>query len=71
MAGRHKAQRESVTIVRTSVLPAATVEEKCRRVYTRQIVKDGVRFPVLARLIRNNDKQYRTVFKAVRPSLFA
>jgi len=71
MAGRHKAQRESVTIVRTSVLPSATVEENCRRVYTKQIVKEGIRFPVLSRLIRNNDKQYRTVFKATRPSLFA
>merc|ERR1712032_1346197 len=70
MAGRHKAQRESVTIVRTSVL-SGNVEETCRRLYTRQIVKDGVRFPVLNRLIRNSDKQYRTVFKAVRPSLFA
>ena len=71
MAGRHKAQRESITIVRTSVLPAADVEEKCRRVYTRQIVKDGIRFPVLSRLIRNSNRQYRTVFKATRPTLFA
>ena len=71
MAGRHKAQRESITIVRTTVLPAAEVEEKCRRVYTRQIVKEGIRFPVLSRLIRNSDKSYRTVFKATRPSLFA
>ena len=71
MAGRHKAQRESITIVRTTVIPAATCEESCRRVYTKQIVKEGIRFPVLSRLIRNSDKQYRTVFKANRPSLFA
>jgi large subunit ribosomal protein L18Ae len=71
MAGRHKAQRESVTIVRTTVLPADKTEEVCRRVYTRQIVKDGVKFPVLSRLVRNSNRQYRTVFKATRPSLFA
>ena len=71
MAGRHKAQRESVTIVRTTVIPADKVEENARRVYTKQVIKQGVRFPVLSRLIRNSDRQYRTVFKASRPSLFA
>ena len=38
---------------------------------SEQIVKEGIRFPVLARLIRNSDRQYRTVFKATRPTLFA
>jgi hypothetical protein len=71
MAGRHKAQRESVTIVRTTVLPAKDVADVARRNYTKQIVRDNIRFPVLSRLIRSDKKAYRSVFRANRPSLFA
>lgn len=71
MAGRHKAQRESVTIVRTTILPEKTVADVARRNYTKQIVREGIRFPVLSRLIRPNKKAFRSVFRANRPSLFA
>jgi hypothetical protein len=68
LAGRHKAQRESVTIVRTVEIPNA---DNVKRVTLKQVTRDGVKFPVLARRIRVDKKQYRTVFKANRPSLFA
>ena len=70
MAGRHKAQRESVTIVRTTQI-TGDVEKNSRRNYTKQIVRENVRFPILSRLIRANRKSFRTVFRANRPSLFA
>lgn len=70
MAGRHKAQRESVTIVRTVEIKG-DVEENCRRPYIKQVAKEGVKFPVLQRKLRPSKKTFRTVFKAHRPSLFA
>lgn len=71
MAGRHKAQRESVTIVRTTLINEKEVADLARRNYTKQIVRENVRFPVLSRLIRSNNKSFRSVFRANRPSLFA
>lgn len=71
MAGRHKAQRESVTIVRTTTLPEKEIGDVARRNYTKQIVRENIRFPILSRLIRSDKKAYRSVFKANRPSLFA
>ncbi len=68
LAGRHKAQRESVTIVRTTEV---TKDDDVKRVTLKQVVRDGVKFPILARRIRVSHKQHRTVFKANRPSLFA
>ena len=71
MAGRHKAQRESVTIVRTTILPEKELVDSARRNYTKQIVRESIRFPVLSRLIRSDRKAFRSVFRANRPSLFA
>jgi hypothetical protein len=74
MAGRHKAQRESTTIVRTMEIRAEKdekIEDKVKRASIKQIVKDGVRFPILARKLRAARKTYRTVFKASKPNLFA
>jgi large subunit ribosomal protein L18Ae len=68
LSGRHKAQRESVTIVRTTEIHN---DDDIKRNTLKQVVKDGVRFPILARRIRVASKQYRTVFEANRPSLFA
>jgi large subunit ribosomal protein L18Ae len=70
MAGRHKAQRESIVIVRTTEIKG-DIEKEARRPYIKQIVKEGVKFPQLQRRIRPAQKTYRTVFKATRPNLFA
>jgi large subunit ribosomal protein L18Ae len=69
MAGRHKAQRESLVIVRTTEIK--NVAEDSKRSYTTQIVKEGIRFPLLHRRLRPARKTFRTVFKATRPNLVA
>jgi hypothetical protein len=68
LSGRHKAQRESITIVRTTEIHNS---DDVKRVTLKQVTKEGVKFPILARRIRVHNKQYRSVFKANRPSLFA
>ncbi len=68
MAGRHKAQRESLTIIRTTELTGDLVKN-CRRAYIRQIVRPDVKFPQLHRQLRS-EPRYKTVFQANRPVLF-
>jgi len=70
MAGRHKAQRESLVIVRTTEL-TGDVSETSKRSYTSQILKEGIKFPLLQKRIRPARKTFRTVFKASRPNLIA
>ena len=70
MAGRHKAQRESLVIVRTTEI-TGDVQKEAKRVYTTQVTKDEVKFPVLQRVLRPSRKSLRTVFKANRPNLFS
>ena len=69
MAGRHKAQRESLVIVRTTEIK--DVAENSKRAYTSQILKDGIKFPLLHKKFRSARKTFRTVFKASRPNLIA
>ena len=70
MSGRHKAQRESLTIVRTTEI-RGDIEKESRRPYIKQISREGVRFPLLQRKLRPYRKTFRTVFKASRPNLFS
>lgn len=70
MAGRHKAQRESLVIVRTTEVVGNAAEE-AKRSYTTQILREGIKFPLLHRRIRPARKTFRTVFKATRPNLVA
>jgi large subunit ribosomal protein L18Ae len=70
MAGRHKAQRESLVIVRTTEITGDVVKE-AKRNYTTQVSREGVKFPLLQRQMRPARKTFRTVFKATRPNLFA
>jgi len=70
MSGRHKAQTESLIIVRTTVIKGKNMEKEVRRVYTRQLVKDGVRFPILQRRLRPPTNSLKSTFKASRPNLF-
>jgi hypothetical protein len=73
MAGRHKAQRESLVIVRTLEVTQDSKNDdtSIKRNYTTQIVRDGIKFPLLQRKLRPYRKSFRTVFKATRPNLFA
>ena len=70
MAGRHKAQRESLVIIRTTELKGDLYGKTSRRAYIRNIVKPGARFPILHKRIRSAPR-YRSVFQANRPSLNA
>lgn len=69
MAGRHKAQRESLTIVRTTELKGDLVKG-ARRAQIRMISRPGVKFPVLHKRVRSAPR-YRTIFQANRPTLNA
>ena len=57
MAGRHKAQRESLTIIRTTEIKGDLVKN-VRRAYIRQIVRPNVKFPVLHKRIRKYLQMY-------------
>jgi len=70
MAGRHKAQRESLVIIRTTEIKG-DVAENAKRTYSTQVAKEGIKFPLLQRKLRPYRKAFKTVFKATRPNLFA
>jgi hypothetical protein len=69
MAGRHKAQIESLTIIRTTELKGDLVKNS-RRAYIRQVVRPGAKFPILHKRIRSAPR-YSSVFQANRPTLNA
>lgn len=69
MVGRHKAQRESLVIVRTTVLKG-DIEKEAKRVYIKQIMKHDVRFPLLNKRIRPAPA-FRKIFRPNRPCLVA
>lgn len=70
MAGRHKAQRESLVVIRTTVLKGKNLEKEAKRAYTRQLLRPDIRFPILQKRLRPYRRSLRTVFKASRPTLF-
>ena len=65
MAGRHSAAKESIQIIRTSVVP----DSECRRGNTAQFAKQNVKFPKTVNLKRPPTKSLSSTFKAVRPTL--
>ena len=69
MVGRHKAQRESLVIVRTTIIKG-DVEHEAKRTYIKQIVKHDIRFPLLQKRIRPTPA-FRKVFRPSRPCLIA
>jgi hypothetical protein len=68
MTGRHKAQRESLVVIRTAELQG-NIEKVARRASIRMITRPGVKFPILHKRIRP-DRRYTKVFQANRPNLF-
>jgi len=69
MAGRHKAQRESLNVIKTTEIKGDLVKNS-RRVYIRQIVRPGTKLPVLHNRVRVAPR-YKSVFQANRPTLMA
>ncbi|KAJ4457500.1 putative 60S ribosomal protein L18a-1 [Paratrimastix pyriformis] len=64
MAARHRAQRQSIQILSTQVLKSSDVV----RASMKQFIDSKIKFPLIHRQIRCPTKQYRSPFKANRPS---
>jgi large subunit ribosomal protein L18Ae len=69
MCGRHHAQRESLTIVRITLV-TGDLTKNIRKAEVRQYTNSTLKFPLLHRRLRAASKKYRTVFNARRPNLF-
>ena len=65
MAGRHSAAKESIQIIRTSIVP----NSECRRTQTTQYHDQNLKFPKTVNLKRPPTKSLSSTFKAVRPTL--
>ena len=70
MVGRHKAQRESLVIVRTTELKSQNLEHEAKRRQIRQVAKHDIKFPLLHKRIRPTPA-FRKVFRPSRPCLVA
>ena len=69
MVGRHKAQRESLVIIRTTELKR-DLEHEAKRTQIRQVAKHYIKFPLLHKRIRPKPA-FRKVFRPSRPVLLA
>ncbi len=65
MAGRHRARRESIQIVKTTLLKKKELIREQATIYA----ETSVRFPVVKPGKRAPLKKYKTIFKADRPTL--
>ena len=65
MAGRHSAAKESIQIIRTSIVKDADV----KRQQINQFTKASLKFPKTVNLKRPPSKSLGSTFKAVRPTL--
>jgi len=63
MAGRHRAQSQSIQILKTATVKTAD----CRRSHVIQMHKSKLRFPVCHK-IHYSPKKYRTTFKGEKPN---
>eukprot|EP00310_Coccolithus_braarudii_P018503 CAMPEP_0183351916 /NCGR_PEP_ID=MMETSP0164_2-20130417/26334_1 /TAXON_ID=221442 /ORGANISM="Coccolithus pelagicus ssp braarudi, Strain PLY182g" /LENGTH=178 /DNA_ID=CAMNT_0025524221 /DNA_START=44 /DNA_END=580 /DNA_ORIENTATION=+ len=66
MASRHRARRSSVQIIRTARIAA----KDTRRDNTKQFLDSKIRFRLLHRIPRAENKRYTAVFRASAPSTF-
>ncbi|CAD8174204.1 unnamed protein product [Paramecium pentaurelia] len=67
MAGNHRAQPQTIHILRTSVL---TKSADIKRGKTNQYRGDSIKFPIVKTVPRASHKKFRTIFKAKRPNLY-
>eukprot|EP00825_Cyclidium_porcatum_P039174 TRINITY_DN4692_c0_g1_i5.p1 TRINITY_DN4692_c0_g1~~TRINITY_DN4692_c0_g1_i5.p1 ORF type:complete len:222 (-),score=47.50 TRINITY_DN4692_c0_g1_i5:138-803(-) len=67
MAGNHRADPNTIHIIRTMIV----VKRKDVRRPLSQLMRDSkLKFPIVKSLPRSSDKQYRTIFKSKRPNLY-
>merc|ERR1712093_525139 len=65
MAGRHRGLSESITIMKTAIIPAS----KVRRDHVKQMLNSKLKFPVIRKL-PFAEKKLRSTFSAKRPITF-
>ena len=65
MSGRHRAHAESITIMKTAIIPAS----KVRRDHVKQMLNSKLKFPVVRKL-PFAEKKLRTTYSAKRPITF-
>merc|ERR1719156_458894 len=65
MSGRHRGQAESITIMKTAIIPA----EKVKREHVKQMLNSKLKFPVVRKLPMP-EKKLRETFVAKRPITF-
>mmetsp|Transcript_5859 Transcript_5859/g.6742 ORF Transcript_5859/g.6742 Transcript_5859/m.6742 type:complete len:177 (-) Transcript_5859:216-746(-) len=67
MAGRHRARKESIQIIKTGTVGA----KELRRPINIQFVDAGIKFPIQNRRPRASSRKYVKKFSATRPTTFA
>jgi len=65
MASRHRVRAPCIQIIKTATVPAAA----CKRDNTKQFHDSKIKFPLTHRLARPSAPEYRTLYKAKRPSV--
>ena len=67
MSGNHRANHDTVHVIRTNVL---TKKADVRRPKSIAYRDNKISFPVVKTIARSSQKKYRTVFKANRPNTY-
>ena len=65
MSGNHRANHDTVHIIRTSVL---TEKSQMRRPKSLIYRDSKLKFPIVKTIPRASQRKFRTIFKATRPS---
>jgi large subunit ribosomal protein L18Ae len=65
LAGRHSARAEAIQVIRTAVLKDSEV----KRAQTQQFTNKNIKFPQLHTLKRAPNNGFKSLYKAVRPTL--
>lgn len=66
MSGRHRAQHDSIHIIKTAVVGSSKL---LRRKHAITFSNPAVKFPKVHNQVRASTKQFRSTFAATRPSL--
>jgi large subunit ribosomal protein L18Ae len=66
LASRHRARRSSIQVVKTAVIKAGD----CKRPNVQQFHDNAIRFRMLHRINRASSKEFKSTFKAQRPTSF-
>lgn len=65
MGSRHRVRASGIQIIKTATVAAADT----KRANIKQFHDSKIKFPVTRRMARPSERKYKTVFKAVRPSV--